>query len=430
MLEKQTRQQIIDLINKEVVPAVGCTEPMAVALCTARATELLGRMPEKITVLLSANMLKNAMGVGIPGTGMIGLPIAIALGAIIGKSEYKLEVIKDLNENSLNEAKSYIQDPNHITIKLKENITEKLYIEVICEDGNDKASAIIANAHTNFVYEQRNGETLLEKRTAATDSERAGDIQLNMYMVWDFATTTPVEELAFIIKTRDYNIRAAEESRKGNYGHNLGKTMGRPLSSGIFGKTIYSRIISETALACDARMGGAMIPVMSNSGSGNQGICATNPVAVYAQENDNTEEELIRALTLSHLTAIYIKQSLGKLSALCGCVVASIGSSCGIVYLMGGDYTRVCHAVKNMIANLTGMICDGAKPSCSIKICSGVSSALLSALLSMEGEHVTAAEGIIDDDVDKSIRNLTNIGKEAMCPTDDMVLKIMTHKGC
>lgn len=430
MLEKQTRQQIIDLINKEVVPAVGCTEPMAVALCTARATELLGRRPEKITVLLSANMLKNAMGVGIPGTGMIGLPIAIALGAIIGKSEYKLEVIKDLNENSLNEAKSYIQDPNHITIKLKENITEKLYIEVICEDGNDKASTIIANAHTNFVYEQRNGETLLEKRTAATDSERAGDIQLNMYMVWDFATTTPVEELAFIIKTRDYNIRAAEESRKGNYGHNLGKTMGRPLSSGIFGKTIYSRIISETALACDARMGGAMIPVMSNSGSGNQGICATNPVAVYAKENDNTEEELIRALTLSHLTAIYIKQSLGKLSALCGCVVASIGSSCGIVYLMGGDYTRVCHAVKNMIANLTGMICDGAKPSCSIKICSGVSSALLSALLSMEGEHVTAAEGIIDDDVDKSIRNLTNIGKEAMCPTDDMVLKIMTHKGC
>lgn len=430
MLEKRTRQQIIDLINKEVVPAVGCTEPMAVALCTARATELLGRRPEKITALLSANMLKNAMGVGIPGTGMIGLPIAIALGAIIGKSEYKLEVIKDLDDNSLNEAKSYLQDPNHITIKLKENITEKLYIEVTCEDGDDKASAIIANAHTNFVYEQRNGETLLEKRATATDSERPGDIQLNMHMVWDFATTTPVGELAFIIKTRDYNIRAAEESRKGNYGHNLGKTMGRPLSCGIFGKTIYSRIISETALACDARMGGAMIPVMSNSGSGNQGICATNPVAVYAKENDNTEEELIRALTLSHLTAIYIKQSLGKLSALCGCVVASIGSSCGIVYLMGGDYTHVCHAVKNMIANLTGMICDGAKPSCSIKICSGVSSALLSALLSMEGEHVTSAEGIIDDDVDKSIRNLTNIGKEAMCPTDDMVLKIMTHKGC
>lgn len=173
-----------------------------------------------------------------------------------------------------------------------------------------------------------------------------------------------------------------------------------------------------------------MIPVMSNSGSGNQGICATNPVAVYAKENENTEEELIRALTLSHLTAIYIKQSLGTLSALCGCVVASTGSSVGIVYLMGGCYEQACYAIQNMIANLTGMICDGAKPSCSIKICSGVSSALLSALLSIQGHHVTAAEGIIDNDVDKSIRNLTSIGKEAMCPTDDMVLDIMTHKTC
>ena len=202
----------------------------------------------------------------------------------------------------------------------------------------------------------------------------------------------------------------------------------RRVAHGIFGNSIFSHIISKTASACDARMGGAMIPVMSNSGSGNQGICATNPVAVFAMENENTEEELVRALTLSHLTAIYIKQSLGKLSALCGCVVASIGSSCGITYLMGGDYQRICFAVKNMIANLTGMICDGAKPSCSLKICSGVSTALLSALLSMEGKHVTEAEGIIDTDVDRSIHNLTSIGKEAMCATDDMVLDIMTHK--
>ena len=175
-------------------------------------------------------------------------------------------------------------------------------------------------------------------------------------------------------------------------------------------------------------MGGALIPVMSNSGSGNQGICATNPVAIYAMENENTEEELIRALTLSHLTAIYIKQSLGKLSALCGCVVASIGSSCGITYLMGGSFDRICYAVKNMIANLTGMICDGAKPSCALKIASGVSTALLSAVLAMEGRHVTSAEGIIDDDVDRSIRNLTIIGADAMCATDKMVLDIMTGK--
>ena len=225
-------------------------------------------------------------------------------------------------------------------------------------------------------------------------------------------------------------MNAAREAILGNYGHNLGKTIDRPLAKGIFGNSIFSHIIAKTASACDARMGGAMIPVMSNSGSGNQGICATNPVVVYAIENENTEEELIRALALSHLTAIYIKQSLGKLSALCGCVVASIGSSCGITYLMGGDYQRICHSVKNMIANLTGMICDGAKPSCALKISSGVSTAILSALLSMEGKSVTSAEGIIDDDVDKSIHNLTSIGADAMRATDDMVLNIMTHKGC
>ncbi|MDT3388786.1 MAG: L-serine ammonia-lyase, iron-sulfur-dependent, subunit alpha [Bacteroidota bacterium] len=430
MLDSVKRAQIIALINQEVVPAVGCTEPMAVALCTARATELLGGRPEKITAYLSANIIKNAMGVGIPGTGMIGLPIAIALGALVGKSKYELEVIKDLTPEALEEGKTYIKNGKRIEIKLKNGIAEKLYIEVTSELDGHKATAIIADGHTNFVYEEFDGKVLKDNRKPEGESDEEQTINLDLHTVWDFATTSPVEEIRFILKTRDLNMSAAQESRKGNYGHCLGKTISRPLSHGIFGKTIFSEIISETALACDARMGGAMIPVMSNSGSGNQGICATNPVAVYARENDNTEEELIRALTLSHLTAIYIKQSLGKLSALCGCVVAGIGSSCGIVYLMGGDYQRVCYAVQNMIANLTGMICDGAKPSCSIKICSGVSSALLSALLSMEGEHVTAAEGIIDEDVDRSIRNLTSIGKEAMCPTDDMVLDIMTHKIC
>ena len=430
MLDKDTREQIIALIKRQVVPAVGCTEPMAVALCTARATEDLGKRPEKIQVLLSGNMLKNAMGVGIPGTGMIGLPIAVALGAIVGKSQYQLEVIKDLTPETLEEGKAYIADPRRIDIKLKENISEKLYIEVTCLAGDDRATAVISGSHTNFVYECCNGKVLLDKRECAESTEEHKGVDLDMKTVWEFATTSPLEEIAFMEEARDYNIRAAEESRKGNYGHCLGKTIDRPLSHGIFGDSIFSHIISETALACDARMGGAMIPVMSNSGSGNQGICATNPVAVFAKENENTEEELIRALTLSHLTAIYIKQSLGTLSALCGCVVASTGASCGIVYLMGGDYGRVCAAIQNMVANLTGMICDGAKPSCSIKICSGVSSALLSALLSMQRHQVTAAEGIVDNDVDKSIHNLTSIGKEAMNPTDDMVLDIMTHKSC
>ena len=430
MQEKKIRERIISLVNKEVVPAIGCTEPMAVALCTAKAATTLGRRPERIEVFLSPNMLKNAMGVGIPGTGMIGLPIAVSLGALIGKPEYELEVLKDLTPATLEQGKRYINDAD-IDIKLKQGNVDKLYIEVVCRAGSDMATAIISGSHTHFVYVERNGEVVMDNRGGHGGSdEEEDDIQLNFRLVYDFATTAPLDEISFILKTKEYNMKAAEESIKGNYGHCLGKTMDRPLSHGIFGDNIFSHIPSRTASACDARMGGAMIPVMSNSGSGNQGICATNPVVVYAMENENTEEELIRALMLSHLTAIYIKQSLGKLSALCGCVVASTGSSCGITYLMGGDYTRICNSVKNMVANLTGMICDGAKPSCALKISSGVSTALLSALLSMEGKCVTSAEGIVDDDVDKCIHNLTSIGADAMRATDDMVLDIMTHKSC
>ena len=428
MIEKNVREQIIALMKREVVPAVGCTEPMAVALCVSRATEALGCHPEKIRALLSANILKNAMGVGIPGTGMIGLPIAIALGAIVGKSEYQLEVLKDITPEALEEGKRYI-DEGRIDIQLKHDCCDKLYVEVIAKADGHTASAVIQGSHTHFVHVTRDDEVLLDEQAGSSDHDDSGDIALNLRMVYDFAMQAPLDEISFILETRDYNLKAAQESLKGNFGHCLGKTMDRPLSHGIFGNTIFSRILSKTALATDARMGGASIPVMSNSGSGNQGICATNPVAVYAMENENTEEELIRALTLSHLTAIYIKQSLGKLSALCGCVVASIGSSCGITYLMGGSFERICYAVKNMIANLTGMICDGAKPSCALKIASGVSTALLSAVLAMEGRHVTSAEGIIDDDVDRSIRNLTVIGADAMNTTDAMVLDIMTSKG-
>ena len=430
MINAETRAQIINLINKEVVPAVGCTEPMAVALCAAKAAEVLGCRPQKVRAQLSANILKNAMGVGIPGTGMIGLPIAIALGTLIGKSEYQLEVIKDLTPETLEEGKAFIKE-QRITILRKSNIEEKLYIEVESSTETSTATVIISCAHTNIVYVEKDGNVLLDNRTTRSETCEQKDISLDLKLVYDFATTAPVGEIDFILKAKDYNLKAAEDSLKGNYGHCLGKTMNRPLSHGIFGDSIYSHIIAKTASACDARMGGAMIPVMSNSGSGNQGICATNPVVVYALENNNTEEELVRALILSHLTAIYIKQSLGKLSALCGCVVASIGSSCGITYLMGGDYDKICHSVKNMIANLAGMLCDGAKPGCSLKISSGVSTALLSAVLSMEGRFVTAAEGIVDDDVDKSIRNLTSIGANAMNLTDEMVLNIMVSKnGC
>ena len=437
------RTSIIELIKREVIPAIGCTEPIAVALCVAKATEILGCKPHRIEAHLSANILKNAMGVGIPGTGMIGLPIAIALGALIGKSEYGLEVLKECTPDAVEAGKRMIAD-EAISIKLKEGITEKLYIEITASAATTAASgatsassctqsatAIIAGGHTNFIYLSHNGEVLLDAPLKSSAKQSEDKTALTLKKVYDFATTAPLEEIEFILEAQRLNKAAAETSFKGRYGHQLGRTLKESTREmSILGNNTFSKILSYTTAACDARMAGVMVPVMSNSGSGNQGITATLPITIYAEENNKSREELIRALTLSHLTVIYIKQSLGRLSALCGCVVAATGSSCGITYLMGGGYNQISFAVQNMIATLTGMVCDGAKPSCSLKIASGVSTSLLSAILAMEEQCVSSLEGIIDNDVDKSILNLTRIGSESMNETDHTVLDIMTHKGC
>ena len=427
MLPTDCRKEIADLIKREVVPAMGCTEPVAVSLCTARAVELLDAEPERIDVLLSPNVLKNAMGVGIPGTGMIGLPIAIALGAVVGKSEYQLEVLKDTTPEAVAKGREWI-DQGRISVGLKEGGCDVLYIEVRATAEGHTATAIISGAHTNFVYLAKDEGVLTDLRTPIKGVVEKHAIELNLRMVWDYATTSPVEELRYILLSRDLNKAIAEESFRSEWGHCLGRTLRSHTNLGVMGDSTFARILAYTSAACDARMGGAQLPVMSNSGSGNQGISATLPVVVYAEEKGHTEEELIRALTLSHLTVIYIKQSLGRLSALCGCVVASTGSSCGITYLMGGGFGEVTMAVKNMVATLTGMVCDGAKPSCALKVSSGVSTAVMSAVMAMEHHGVTGLEGVIDDDVDKSIRNLTAIGARAMGETDRMILDIMTHK--
>lgn len=427
MIEAEKRKSIIDLVKREVVPAMGCTEPIAVALCVAKATEVLGNTPAKINVYLSANMLKNAMGVGIPGTGMVGLPIAVALGALVGKSEYQLEVLRDVTPEAVEHGKAYIAE-NRVSVDLKNGECDKLYIEANVETCGDKAKVVISGGHTNFVHIEKNGELILSAQTGNSSTCGVAEVGLTLRDVYEFASTTPLNEIEFINDAARLNTEASRLALLGNYGHELGKTLSRPLGRGIMGDSMFSHILSATSSACDARMAGAMIPVMSNSGSGNQGIAATLPVVVFGKENHNTEEEVTRALMLSHLTAIYIKQSLGRLSALCGCVVASTGSSCGITYLMGGTYEQVAFAVKNMIANLVGMVCDGAKPSCALKVSSGVSTAVLSAMLAIQNKHVTSVEGLIEDDVDRSIRNMTRIGAEGMNETDRMVLDIMTHK--
>ena len=429
MLTSEQRNQIIQLIKREVVPAIGCTEPIAVALCVAKATSLLGETPARIKVLLSANILKNAMGVGIPGTGMIGLPIAIALGALIGKADLELEVLREVNDDAVEKGKQYIAE-KRISIDLKTGITEKLYIEVCVEAADGRtATAIIAGGHTTYVYLAKGDEVILDKTKCEAGADAgSGDIDLTLAKVWEFTMTTPLEELRFILDTRRINKAAAEQSFTGKYGHSVGRTLHCERQRAVMGDSTFSRILSYTSAACDARMAGACIPVMSNSGSGNQGIAATLPVVIYAEESFASEEQTVRALILSHLTAIYIKQNLGRLSALCGCVVASTGSSCGIAYLMGGEYRHIASTVKKMIANLTGMICDGAKPSCAMKLSSGVSTAVISAIMALEEHEVSSVEGIIDDDVDATIRNFAKIGRDGMDETDQIVLKIMTSK--
>ena len=423
----QEHDKIIDLIKREVVLSIGCTEPMAVSLCVAKACETLGTQPEHISVALSANIFKNAMGVGIPNSGMTGLPIAVALGAVAGRSEYGLEVLRDVDSAAVERAKVFLEEVKP-SIFVTDESDDILFIKVCVEAGNNSAEVVISGSHTNFSSIRRNGEEVAYATATNSEVQAEENLDLTLRKVYDFAEEVPLEKIEFIGEAAQRNVAAAELSFTGDYGHGLGAMLHSGVAKNIFGDTLFTNILAHTSGACDARMSGAMVPIMSNSGSGNQGISATVPVAIFALANDVEREKMLRALILSHLTVIYIKQSLGRLSALCGCVVAATGSACGITRLMGGGFEEVSGAVKNMVANLTGMICDGAKPSCSLKVTSGVATAVLSATLAMNQRVTTSLEGIIEDNVDNCIRNLTEIGRCGMSETDRLILKIMTTK--
>ena len=424
-----TNPKLLQLLRSEVIPAIGCTEPIAVALCTARAKELLGAEPDTITVHLSKNVYKNALAVGIPNTGMTGLPIAIALGATIGKSEYMLEVLREATPKAVAYAKEYmLRVP--ATIKVDYDAPSLLYIHVEVSKNTLSAQATIMEEHTHFV------ENLSDEiqKLKCNESQKALGNDLSLQRVYDFATGIETSNLEFLLEGAQMNTAAAETSFAEQYGHGLGRLLrantlnATPEMEKLFGNTLFTKIISYTCGACDARMSGAMVQVMSNSGSGNQGISCSIPVYLYAKENNCSKEQTLRALALSNLTVIYIKQSLGRLSALCGCVVAATGSAAGITYLMGGTYDEITYAIKNMIANISGMICDGAKPGCALKVTSGVATAIFSAYLAMQHSYADSTEGIVEDDIDRTIRNLTRIGHDGMKVTDDLILDIMTHK--
>lgn len=479
----QRELEIIELIQKEVKPALGCTEPIAVSLAVARSCEALRQIGVEVshlTVEVSANILKNGMGVGIPGTGMIGLHIASALAVTCGKSCYGLEVLKDLSPAAIEAAKEMV-DAKKVKVVLADT-TMKLYIKAWAY-GSDAAGAEhsaateIKNNHDSIVSVVRDGEEILAPQhiepmncagsactsaagasasgaavagaagsgsAAAAASGSAGsasaaavagsaekttlDYKLSVKEILEFAQEASFENIKFILDSVKLNKALAEEGLKDDYGLRVGKTILAREHSDVFGSSVMTYAMAATAAASDARMAGCTLPAMSNSGSGNQGITVTMPVIAVAEKMGVGEEKLARALVLSHLVAIHIKGYLGKLSALCGCVIASTGSSCGIVYLQGGGYEQVCSAIKNMIGNITGMVCDGAKVGCALKVASGVSSSVQAAVLAMDNICISSNDGIIEDCIEKTICNLGRIGAEGMQTTDRMILDIMVCK--
>ncbi len=420
--------KIVSLMKQEIVPAIGCTEPVAVALAIAKAKETLGEKVHRAELHLSHNILKNALGVGIPGTGMIGLPIAVALGIEIGKSEYKLEVLKDLNPKGLENAKKIVES-DCIKIELKTDAPDKLYIEAHCYGEKNHAKAVICGSHSNFTTVELNNKIIYEQNHIKNESDyNEESLKLNFRKVYDFANQVPLSKLDFIVEAAKINSEASDESQNAEYGHSVGQSLSCTNAQYIMGDSLFNKIVGRTSAACDVRMAGAMIPVVSNSGSGNQGITCSLPVVEFAKGTNKTEEELARALALSNLIVIYIKQKLGRLSALCGVTVASMGASGAITMLMGGTYEQITYTVKNMIANVTGMLCDGAKPSCAMKVSSSVSAGMYSSIMAMRNKVANSIEGVVDDDIEKSIENLSLIGAEGMVETDKMVLDIMLKK--
>ena len=426
--------EIIELIRKEVKPALGCTEPIAVALAVAKAMEITKDNNSvadgyKLKIEVSGNILKNGMGVGIPGTGMVGLHIASALGAVCGKSAYGLEVLRDLNEEYIAQAKQMVEDQRVIICIADTPL--KLYVKaMVTNDCELCGYAVIENDHDNIV-ETGFGETVLSsshKEETCADQKTTLDYKLTVQEIYDFACNVAYEDIKFILESRTLNLALAQEGLRGAYGLRVGQAISSAANREVFGGDFLSYAMALTAAASDARMAGCTLAAMSNSGSGNQGITVTMPVIAYSIKYNTCDEQLARALVLSHLIAIHIKGYLGKLSALCGCVIASTGSSCGLVYLRGGDYEQICSAIKNMIGNITGMVCDGAKVGCAMKVASGVSSALQSAVLAREGMCISEHDGIIEKDIEKTIQNLGKIGSVGMQHTDDMILDIMVCK--
>ena len=429
---RDLRTNLIDILKAEVKPAVGCTEPVAVALACAKAKELLGEEVVKNKILVSPNVYKNAMCVGIPGTDRLGLKIAVAMGLVGGKSEDGLTLLEGLTKEQVRESERYV-DTTPISIEPLDT-KEKVVIDVTLEGENNKSRVIIKTKHDNFVFIQQNDLVLLDQEDGYAEKdevqteEKKENIMDNI-TIQEIVTNIEnmdLEDIKFLLDGIEMNMDMAKYGLENKIGIGVGRGIKESIEEGLLGDGIMTKAMLLTAAASDARMGGAKLPVMSSNGSGNHGLTAILPIVAYAQKYPQSDEKMAKALAISHLITAYVKNFTGRLSAVCGCgVAASTGASAGISWLMDGNINHIYGAIENMIADLSGMICDGAKAGCALKLSSAASAAVQSAVIAKQGYSVPALNGIVGTRVEESIQNLGRVSDKGMQITDEIILNVM-----
>jgi len=425
MMESR-RNQLIHLIRDQIRPAVGCTEPAAAAYAAALAVRALGRDAETLTVTVSANILKNAMGVGIPGTDMVGLPIAVALGALCGDADAALSVLHQVTEEDVARARELV-DAHRVQVVLGDT-EQKLLIDVLAQGEGHTGRAVIEGTHTYVSLIERDGQREAQAHCGQDTKSGPALEGLSLKEIDGFIREISPEALSFLQECIDMNTAVAEEGLRHPYGISLGKS----LQEKIEDQSAASEEDWATAMTCaasDARMGGCMLPVMSCCGSGNQGLTATLPIITVCRMRGVDQSALYRSLAYSLLVTIHVKQHLGRLSALCACSVgASIGTACALTYLDGGDFRRICHCIDNVVADVSGVICDGAKAGCSLKIATGIASAFRASMLAMRDHSATPLDGIVGPDAEASVDNLANLCNTGMLATDRVILNMLVCK--
>ena len=426
----EIEKPLLQIVKHDVVPALGCTEPISLALASATAAKYLGKTPERIEAKVSPNLMKNGLGVAVPGTGMVGLPIAAAIGALGGNPDGGLEVLKHITPEHVTAAKTILEQKLvSVDIHQTEHI---LYSESTLFADNDYVKVAIQDQHTNVILIEKNGEIIFQKVEDECTNCDPYEVfkQISAREIFEFSNAVELEKIRFIRQAAELNRALSDEGLRENYGLHIGRTLRKQVGSGLISDDLLSKIMIETTAASDARMGGATLPAMSNSGSGNQGIAATMPVVVVADYLKVSEEKRIRALFLSHLMAIYIHSKLPKLSALCAVTTASMGSCAGIAYLLTGKFETASMGICSMIGDISGIICDGAANSCAMKVSTSVASGYKSVLMAMDETHVTGNEGIVEHDLDRTIDNLCSIASKSMQHIDRQVIEIMVSKPC